>query len=335
MKKSGIILLIFILLSLVGIGSTSAIVTLPTSNFSGNAQTTATVGSDIGSLTLVNVVISKVNYLDGTSTIVNTTNETIIGKTVTISGANRTGDYTFSNAIFTISDGSFTYFSATLSDIVFVTDGTKWYLNPALDVTNPATLNLTNIVLHTDIDHPSRYINELNSVKGINNAIGMKMILEVLSGNIEGNGNFNIFTGLIDGAPEVVAAPSGARSVGFWKTHDDEREAFINSAVSYSTVFTSASALRYYLTLTGKKPMVDKAKQQLAALLLNVASSLNISTVLNAGELEILQLINPVYGTGATVGDALTEIENSINGNTNLELAKDLADEINNRDHAE
>lgn len=201
MKKLAIISIVFSLLFFIGIGNGWTVITLPTANFSGNAQTTATVGSDIGSLTLVNAVILKVNYLNGTSTtlntILNTIDETIIGKTVTISGANRTGDYTFSDAIFTITDGSFTYFSATLSNIVFVTDGLKWYLNPSLDVNNPATLNLTNIVLHTDVNHPSRYIDELNSVKGTTDAIGMKMILQIISGTITGDSTSDIFTGLI------------------------------------------------------------------------------------------------------------------------------------------
>lgn len=78
--------------------------------------------------------------------------------------------------------------------------------------------------------------------------------------------------------------------------------------------------------------MLDKAKQQFAALMLNVASSLSLSTQLKAGEVEILQYLNPVYGAGATIEDAVEEVENAILGNTNLENAKDLADEINNRD---
>ena len=149
------ITLCFALLFTIGMGSALAIVGLPTANFSGNAQTTAASGTDPGSLTLVSAVISKVNYLDGTSTTTNGANESIIGKTVTITGATRTGAYTFSNAVISVSDGTFNYFTATLSDIVFVTDGLKWYLNPGLDISNPATLNLTNVVVNTDASHPS------------------------------------------------------------------------------------------------------------------------------------------------------------------------------------
>lgn len=294
-------------------------------------QTTAATTNDPGSLSLVNAVVSKVNYINGSSAITNGTGESIIGKTVSITGATRTGNDTFSNAVITISDGSFVYFSATLSNIIFVTDGLKWYLNPSLDINNPATLNMTNIVLLTDIAHPSQYISELQSITGTNNALGMKMILLLVSGTLAGDSSSDIFTGLIDGTPHVINAPNEARSMGFWKTHDAERNSFISAAVSLSNVFNSADDLNYYLSMQGKKSMLEKAKQQLAALMLNVASSLSLSTQLDAGELEILQLINPAYGTGATVGDAVTEIENAILSSTNLEHAKDLGDEINNR----
>ena len=82
--------------------------------------------------------------------------------------------------------------------------------------------------------------------------------------------------------------------------------------------------------------MLEKARQQLSALLLNLASSLDPATVLNAGELEILHLLNPIYDVDATVQDAKDEIEIAILNSTDrdvLENAKDLADEINNRDH--
>ena len=331
MRKVSLITIALIISIVFGIGSAFAVIGLPTANFSGNAQTTAATTNDPGSLSLVSAVVSKVNYINGSSTITNGAGESIIGKTVTIAGATRTGNDTFTNAVITVSDGSFVYFSATLSNILFVTDGLKWYLNKDLDINNPATLNLTNVVLNTETAHPSQYISELQSIMGTNNTLGMKMILLLISGTLAGNSSSDIFTGLIDGTPETVNAPSEARSMGFWKTHDAERNAFINIAVSLSNLFDSANDLNFYLSMQGKKSMLEKAKQQLAALMLNVASSLSLSTQLDAGELEILQLINPAYGTGATVGDAVTEIENAILSNTHLEHAKDLGDEINNR----
>ncbi|RJQ20541.1 MAG: hypothetical protein C4560_04905 [Nitrospiraceae bacterium] len=334
MKKLLMIVAALALFISIGAGNSWSVIGLPTANFSGNAQTTATIpDTSIGSLVLVKAVISNINYLYG-STTENGANESIIGKTVTISGAARTGDNNiFSDAVITISDGSFNYFSATLSNIMFVTDGLKWYLNPTLDINNPGTLNLTNVVLNTDAIHPSQYINELQSVIGTNATLGMKMTLLITDGSFDGNSTSDIFTGLIDGTPPSADAPSGARSMGFWKTHDEERNSFINAAVTKSGgVFASANDLNYYLSMQGKKDMLKKAKQQYAALCLNAASSLPESTLLTAGEIQILQYLNPGYGTGATVGDALTEIRNSILSNANLENAKDLGDEINNRD---
>jgi hypothetical protein len=339
MKRFIMSLLVFTLLLATGLGNVWATIGLPTSNIAGNTATTATVGSTPGTFELVGAVISKANYLDGTSTTSNGPNESIIGKSVTISGATRTGDYTFNDAVITISDGSFNYLSATLSDIVFITDGTNWFLNPGLDVNNPATLNLSNIVLNTDVEHPSKYIDDLILVKGTGDSIGMKIEIYIFSGSIAGNSQGDIFSGLIDGVPDdgggVIEPPSGVRTIGYWKNHDPEREAFIGGAVAFSTVFSTTEALDLSLSKKGKKTMEEKAKQQLAALLLNLASSLDPATVLQSGELEILQLINPTYDATATVLDALTEIENVINlpDNANMENAKDLADEINNRDH--
>ncbi|RJQ45449.1 MAG: hypothetical protein C4538_08450 [Nitrospiraceae bacterium] len=333
MKKYFYVQVAVLFLLLLSFGSAFAVIGLPTANFSGNAQTTATTETSTGSLILVSAVISNINYINGTSTTDNGATETAIGKSVIISGATRTGDSTFSDAVITISDGSFNYFSATLSNIVFVTDGLKWYLNPALDINNSGTLNLTNVVLNTDTGHPSQYIDELRSVIGTNATLGMKMILQMVSGDFKNDSTSNIFTGLIDGTPPTVNAPSGARSMGFWKTHDEERNSFIDAAViKCGGVFTSTNDLNYYLSMQGKKTMLQKAKQQYAALCLNVASSLPESTVLTAGELQILQYLNPGYGTGSTVGNALNEIKNSILANANLENAKDLGDEINNRD---
>jgi hypothetical protein len=333
MQRLKFFLLFLVLTVLLGTGSAWSAISLPTANFSGNAATTGAVADDPGSLTLINTVVSKLNYLDGTSTTANGAGESTIGMTVTISGASRTGDTSFSDAVISISDGSFTYLSATLSNIIFVTDGFQWYLNPGLDISNPSTLNLTNVVLSTDVDHPSRYIDELVSVKGTSDAIGMKMIMTILSGYIYGNSQSDINEGLIDGSPPSVDPPSGARSVGFWKNHEDEKMAFIGDATSLSSILTTDNTLNWYLSKKGRKSMDEKARQQLAALLLNMAASLSPSTELSNGELEILQLIDASYGAGTTVKDAMLAIEAAIVAGAALEEAKDLADEINNRDH--
>lgn len=315
-----------------GIGSAWSEVSLPTVNFSGNVQTTAGIGT--GSMTLVNAVISKVNYLDGSNYTVNIAGESIIGKKVTISGATRTGNYSYQDAVFKISDGTFNYFSATLSNVILVTDGTSWFLNPGLDATNATTLNLSGVVLGTDVTHPSRFITELQSQLGTGSILGMKMILSIVTGAIEGDSTSNIFTGLIDGVPPSVTPPTGARTIGYWKNHDNERNAFISAAVALSIVFPDAGTLNYYLSKKGPKLMLEKAKQQFAALLLNCASSLPQSTQLATGELQIYNLIVEPDVTSATVGDAKAVIATVINtaNSAQMENAKDLADEINNRD---
>jgi hypothetical protein len=335
MKRMHIVVIVLMLLMTLGLGSAWAVVGLPTASFSGNASTTATIVSTPGNFELVNAVIEKANYRDGTSALENGVDESIIGMTVTISGANRSGDYSFTDAVITVSDGSFNYISATLSDVVFVTDGVKWYLNPGLDVNNPSTLNLTNIVLSTDMAHPSRYIDELIQVKGAGDRLGMKIIMQIYSGSIAGDSSSDIFTGLIDGSPLAVAPPSGVRTIGYWKNHDEERNFFISTAVSLSSVFSTTGALDISLAKNGKKNMQEKAKQQFAALLLNLASSLDASTLLTTGELGIYNLIVEPDAGSATAGDAAFVIETVINGGdaANMENAKDLADEINNRDH--
>lgn len=336
MKTLKTILICLILISAMTVSNAWSVVSLPTANITGNAATTAGVG--VGEFTLTTGYISQANYLDGSSTVLNNAVESIIYTPVYITGATRTGDYTFSDAVITISDGTFNYLSATLSNITFVTGGTcgtKWCLNNELDAQNPATLNLSNVVLNTDATHPSKFIDDMQSKIDAGTQIGMKMILTILSGAIEGDSSLDIFEGVIDGVPNTVEGPAGARTIGYWKNHDDEREFFIADAVSLSSAFATESALRYDLSKKGKKSMNEKAKQQFAALLLNVASSLNASTQLSTGELEIYNLIVVDDVTLATAGDAVNIIEDVINSGDdfNMENAKDLADEINNRDH--
>ena len=59
------------------------------------------------------------------------------------------------------------------------------------------------------------------------------------------------------------------------------------------------------------------------------------TTLLTTGELDIYNYIIEPDVPSATVSDAVIAIENVIinNDSANMENAKDLADEINNRDH--
>lgn len=308
----------------------AGIVSLPTVQFSGTAETVTTIGDSAGYLEL-NSIVSQINYDDGTycSTACGI-DESIIGMQVRITGAARTGDYTFTDGQLSISDGTFNYLTATLVDISFVPYNALSLLNSALSADNPSSLNLRNVVLNTDVDHPSKFINELSAKLGGLNIIGMKMFL---TGDVTGDNVLNVYSGLIDGVNSGLKAPITVRSIGYWKNHVDERDFFICFADINVDIFSTTDDLIAALDKKGKKTMEEKIKQQLAALLLNVAAGLDPATKLTAGELEILTLINPVYNETATVSDAIIEIENALFINELLEDAKDLTDEINNRDH--
>lgn len=200
--------LVSILFLCVLAGNGWAVSLLPTINFNGSFSTGP--GAGTGSLSL-NAYITKANYSDETSTNVNIQGvESIIGKAVVLSGAVRTGDYSFSDAVLSINDDAFTYFSANLSDIEFTTDGIFYYLNPSLDGANHSTLDLSDISLNSDLSHPSKYIEELAVNLGDFSINGMKMTLFVpfnSDGDFTGDSSGYIVEGLIDGLQNPVPVP--------------------------------------------------------------------------------------------------------------------------------
>jgi hypothetical protein len=144
--------------------------------------------------------------------------------------------------------------------------------------------------------------------------------------------------------PEVVGNPNPC-TIGFWKNREDgklgtlqhfpdgEFEAVKAEAVSISTVFASKAGLVEALTSKGQRDIEERARQQLAALLLNIAAGTlfpdNTKCRLFLGN----QIDTDGNGTAdMTVGEALTLIESNIlSGDPALqEQAKDLADDINN-----
>lgn len=215
-KRSGIVLLSVIVLSFfILAGNSWSTVNLPYAKFAGAVKTTAGVGT--GELTALNIAIVQIFYIgsNGIPTTVNTPGvETMIGKRMTITGASRTGDYTFSNATISIVDPSAvtpnTYFSATLSNVEFVSAGTGWALNPGLDSSIPSTLNISNISFPGNrTTHPSRFINELEATLNAAGATtsGLKMILNFVfpaGSNITGAGTATISEGILDGSPDIV-----------------------------------------------------------------------------------------------------------------------------------
>jgi hypothetical protein len=178
----------------------------------------------------------------------------------------------------------------------------------------------------------------------------MKKILIIIS-------IVSVIGGLLIGSP--LAEAGETKGVGYWKNNDGAREAYIAAAAATSNVFAAPTSLRLYLSLKGKKTMMQKAMRQLGALMLNMEASLQSSnladladTLLSQGEVAMINSINGNTGFElgtAAVGDAVAEIEHAITCSPDwqnplpdecnnvastiddLEDAIDLADDINNR----
>ncbi len=188
---------------------------LPWVRFGGTYQTTAGIGA--GSLTL-NATVKEMDYENGQVWTANVPGvETIYGARVVLSGATRTGNYSFNgdpvnpdDVTFSIvSPDGYVYFTSILADSTFTQQGTNFvWLNQYLDANNPATLNLHNIILRPNGDdglHPSRYINELAAYLGSTNVSGLKMQLFVpSSGNFTTNSSGAISYGLVDGLQSLT-----------------------------------------------------------------------------------------------------------------------------------
>lgn len=205
--KLKLMLFVFVVLSLFLLaGNSWSTISLPVAFFNGLVETYLDNGVD-DDLNLLFTTINSVVYLDGSST-GNPADDSIIGSTVTITGAKRTPlavpGTTFTDATFRISDGTTTYFSAILTNIEFVQISGLWRLNPGLDKNNPATLNLKNVLLNPG-PVPSAYIIEMQKVLGGQTVAGVEMTLNTFSGDITGDSQNAILEGLIDGVPPIPA----------------------------------------------------------------------------------------------------------------------------------
>lgn len=188
---------------------------LPWVRFNGTYQVTAGVGT--GALTLA-ASVNEMDYENGDVLRANVPGvESIYGAGVVLSGASRTGDYSFNGDPYNpddvtfsiVSTDGFTYFQANLADSVFVKSGTMFvWLNQYLNGNDPSTLNLYNISLNTDAAHPSRYINELAAYISASNVSGLKMQLKVpTNGTFTSNASGLITYGLIDGLQSLNTPP--------------------------------------------------------------------------------------------------------------------------------
>ncbi len=200
-------------------GHSWAVTSLPTLSYSGLATSTESAGTV--SLTL-NAGIDAANYMDGTSTNINNSEENIVDTSITLSGSTVTGCddaapyLIFSNAEMSIKGpDNYEYVSAGLS-VVLLNTGSGWLLYPpVLDSADPMTLNLSGVTLYNDTTpHQSRYIDEfaatLNSIP--TDIAGMTMVLSSISGSLCTGGSFNAL-GIVDGAP-IMAAPETATIQG-------------------------------------------------------------------------------------------------------------------------
>jgi hypothetical protein len=144
------------------------------------------------------------------------------------------------------------------------------------------------------------------------------------------------FDGVSEDEIGSLAGPSdiggmSPRTIGFWKNQYQDRgpnfytpeqlDVFLTAAVALSGgVFVDELDLRTNLTSKGARDMLTRAKQQFAALLLNITSGLLGQDVQIYTDLT----------TATTVRGARIEIQNLILGGTELERAKNIADDINN-----
>jgi len=146
----------------------------------------------------------------------------------------------------------------------------------------------------------------------------------------------------------VTAPPPIACTIGFWKNREDGKKGLLKffpdgdfdavkaEAVAISSVFATEAELVDALTSKGNRTIEERAKQQLAALLLNVAAgnlypaNMKCRLFLGTNGTQI-----DLDGDGVadiSLEDALTSIESDIlSGDPSLQGdAHDLADDINN-----
>jgi hypothetical protein len=313
---------IFCLIStLLFVGTAHGAINRPTAIFTGVFTVNPTSGIQL------NARVNQVNYQDGTFTNVDTAQETIIGAAVNLSNVVYTstlgGDYYFTDGTISISDTTGTFLSANLVHVIVSGN----YINFNFD-----TKNLQNTTLTTTLG--SRFINELNAAltSAGSKELAVSFTLELFTGSFDAEGFGNV-QGLLDGAPIVFI--SEPKTIGFWKHQVNQNgsaqltptevNALVTNALALDSSICNvyggdATAFKNYLTETGRKDALGKAKQQLAALLMNFAANYLIDEV--GISLPITQ--------ATTVGAALDQIECDIKGSVNLDISKSIADMINN-----
>ncbi len=309
------------------------------------ANVTGTFSIDGSGALTVSGFVSLTRYQDGSSKLFNDFEETIIFAPVTLTGSSFVsvdlfGNFVFSTGTLTIGSGASVYLTATVDPMLIEsTTGLVGTLNPSVD--------LNMVVTSTSEPAVSRFISEfqtaLDSVPTTDAAVRLELTI-VDGGAFDATANGNVL-GVVDGAPAPDAPDVEPRTIGFWKNtylgrgkgsqlfDAVARQALAEAAVLRTTVFDSVNDdadavlddLIPALTSSGKRPIIVRAHQQLAALLLNLA----------AGFLDELTPISLLEFTSATtVGEAVDDIEsiltNPLSMDEDFERAKDIADNLNN-----
>jgi len=131
------------------------------------------------------------------------------------------------------------------------------------------------------------------------------------------------------------------KTIGFWKQQvqqtraakytQDEITAIEQLAVELTPVFGSVEELETALLSKGNAGPLLRAKRQFAGVMLNLAAYALIDEVgYPAGLGEQTPLDLPNYTDAETIGEAIAELEYYILHQSDLGLANDLADAINN-----
>lgn len=297
---------LIVVLSLIGITKDSLASTLlPWVRFGGIYRTTAGIGT--GSLT-INATVKEMDYENGDVWRANVPGiETIYGAKIVLSGATRTGNYSFNgdpanpdDVTFSIvsSDG-YVYFTSILADSVLTQQSSYFvWLNQFLNANNPATLNLHNVILRPNGDdgaHPSRYITELAAYLGSANVSGLKMQLFVpSSGDFTTKSSGAISFGLLGGLQSlnknIVPQPTVTTDSGI-STNG-------NSATLSATVNPNGiDATVYFECGTGTSYNISTAHQSIGDGTSNINVTANITNLLPNTAYHCRAVVVNPYGT--------------------------------------
>ena len=143
--------------------------------------------------------------------------------------------------------------------------------------------------------------------------------------------------------PEETGEPLPC-TIGFWKNRADGKQGtlqwfpgsdftdVVNAAVALSSgIFANSADLLFHLQSKGSRPILDRAKQQLAATLLNLAAGDLFPDNQKCRLFESNDITTNACGAGITVGVAVSDGKVDILGdNAAVHSAHECFDDLNN-----